>query len=258
MSNATRYWLSTRKTHPIKHHLPELGIFLYRRNFHLLAYVNDICFPQIYNIVIDLYTCDINLVIFHRFDIKMKSTEPRNRAIYKGTLEQKKEVWRLWAMDHVVKQIVTQIQPPLAETTIYKWIREFKVLSARELLACYEKDRLPELVIKKWKSYYNDHPEMTNEIDELMKKTLAISNQQTGTNESENAVIKPPSCFEKNEMGLCRNVALRSDCGPCYYLRLGRTQEDIERLVEWTLNLPKRVQQAKESFLAREKKNDTN
>jgi hypothetical protein len=188
----------------------------------------------------------------------MKSTEPRNRAIYKGTLEQKKEVWRLWAMDHVVKQIVTQIRPPLAETTIYKWIGEFKVLSARELLACYEKDRLPELVINKWKSYHNDHPEMIKEIDELMKNTLVISNQQAGTKESENAVIKPPTCFEKNKMGLCRNAGLRSDCGPCFYLRLGRTQENIDYLIEMSLNLPKKVQQAKEDFLARDKKNNTN
>jgi hypothetical protein len=188
----------------------------------------------------------------------MKSSEPRNRAIHKGTLEQKKEVWRLWATDHVVKQIVTQIKPPLAETTIYKWIREFKNLSAKELLVCYEDERLPELVLKKWKSYHINYPGMVKEIDELLEKEYAISNQRGKTKENEKTIIKPPDCFEKNEMGLCRNAGLRSDCGPCFYLRLGRTQEEIERLIKLSLELPDKINQAKKEFLARNKWSNAN
>lgn len=73
--------------------------------------------------------------------------------------------------------------------------------------------------------------------------------QSKTPNSNENAIIKPPDCFEKDEWGRCRNVALRSDCAPCFYLRLGRTQDETDQLIERSLNLPGYVQQAKKEFL---------
>jgi hypothetical protein len=73
--------------------------------------------------------------------------------------------------------------------------------------------------------------------------------------ETDDAIVAPPTCFEKNEWGCCSNVGLRSDCGPCYYLRIGRTQDEIDRLIAQSESLPARVRQAKESFLARSKRN---
>jgi len=73
--------------------------------------------------------------------------------------------------------------------------------------------------------------------------------------ETDDVVVAPPTCFEKNEWGCCSNVGLRSDCGPCYYLRIGRTQDEIDPLIAQSESLPAKVRQAKESFLARFKKN---
>ena len=64
---------------------------------------------------------------------------------------------------------------------------------------------------------------------------------------TEDAIVAPPTCFEKNEWGCCSNAGLRSDCGPCYYLRLGRTQQEIDRLIARPLSLHARARQAKES-----------
>ena len=71
--------------------------------------------------------------------------------------------------------------------------------------------------------------------------------------ETDDVKVAPPPCFVKDEWGCCSNAGLRSDCGPCYYLRIGRTEDDIERLIASSLSLPTKVQQAKESFLARSK-----
>ena len=180
-----------------------------------------------------------------------EAEETRNREIYRGTLKQKKVVYKLWAEDCTAKQIVGQMQPPLAPSTIYKWVKEFKNLSARSLLAIYEEDGPPDLIIDKWKSYNINYPEKIKEIDEPKKQKQPKSSAPTNPNE--NAIIAPPNCFEKNEWGLCRNAGLRSDCGPCFYLRIGRTQDDIDRLIEMSSSLPDKVQQAKESFLARYK-----
>jgi site-specific recombinase XerD len=79
-------------------------------------------------------------------------------------------------------------------------------------------------------------------------KTKGIAQETGGA--LEDKVVAPPSCFVKDEWGCCSNVALRSDCSSCYYLRLGRTKDDIERLIALSLSLPTKVQQAKESFLA--------
>ncbi len=184
----------------------------------------------------------------------MKKIEARNREIYRGTLTQLKVVWKLWAEGNTAKQIVGQLQPPLAESTIYKWVKEFKNLSAQSLLAIYEEDGPPALIIDKWKSYNIHHPEKLREIDELKRQKQPKSITLKNRKENEDAIIVPPKCFQKDKWGRCRNVALRSDCGPCFYLRLGRTQDEIDRLIAQSDNLPASVRQAKESFFTRSKK----
>ena len=71
--------------------------------------------------------------------------------------------------------------------------------------------------------------------------------------ETDNVKVAPTPCFVKDEWGCCSNAGLRSDCGPCYYLTIGRSEDDIERRIASSLSLPAKVQQAKESFLARSK-----
>jgi len=184
----------------------------------------------------------------------MKEIEARNREIYRGTLKQRKMVWQLWAEGNTAGQIASQFRPPLAESTIYKWVKEFKNLSAHSLLAIYEEDGPPDLIVDKWKSYNIHCPEKIAEIDELKKQKRPQSSALKEPRENENAIIAPPNCFEKDEWGRCRNAALRSDCGACFYLRIGRTQDEINRLIAQSENLPARVRQAKESFFARSKK----
>lgn len=187
----------------------------------------------------------------------MKETEARNRDTYRVTLKQRKVVWQLWVEGNTAKQIAGQFRPSLADITIYKLFREFKNLSAHSLLAIYQGDGPPDLIIDKWKRYNIHSPKKIREFDELKRQKQPESNTLKASKENEGAIIAPPKCFQKDKMGRCRNVALRSDCGPCFYLRLGRTQEDIDRLIELTVNLPNRVQQTKESFLARDKKSNT-
>lgn len=74
--------------------------------------------------------------------------------------------------------------------------------------------------------------------------------------EIDDAIVMPPTCFEKSQWGCCSNVGLRNDCGPCYYLRIGRTRDEIDRLIAHSGSLPARVRHAKEYFLARSKKNN--
>ncbi len=90
-------------------------------------------------------------------------------------------------------------------------------------------------------------------IDRLEENHVAAPGEHNNdvSGGATDTVIKPSSCFVTDENGHCRGAGLRSDCEPCYYLRIGRTQEEIDRLVSWSLNLPAKVQQAKESFAKR-------
>ena len=125
-------------------------------------------------------------------------------------------------------------------------------------MAIYEDDGPPDLVVDKWESYNMPYAEKIKEIDELKKQKQPKSSTPTNPKENEKAIIAPPNCFEQDKEGRCRNVALRSDCGTCFYLRLGRTQEGIDHLINLSLGLPNKVQQTKESFLARDNGNNGN
>jgi hypothetical protein len=97
----------------------------------------------------------------------MESEEPGGeREIYRGTITQKKRVWG-WRADGLTnKQIANQFRPSIAESTVRKWVGEFKRLSPKTLLGVYE-DKPPFLIIDKWKA---DNPDKIGELDELIEK----------------------------------------------------------------------------------------
>lgn len=97
--------------------------------------------------------------------------EKRIRGIYRGTLEQRREVWRLLANGLTAKQIDCQVR--VAQSTVYKWNREFKDLPPEHLLAVYEEEKdgvPPMLIVGRWKSLNHGEPERIANLDALIRE----------------------------------------------------------------------------------------